>query len=130
MLLLALLFVICLQSAAGQPIQCDPSCSKWGRFLAGVGAAVGMIQVSSSQPCAPRAGNCNLETGKCQCRWGRLGDNCEVDALPACRLTPEHPREARRRGLPWDWEGSGGPALLRLCGKAGQSSRGLAATKE
>lgn len=45
---------------------------------------------------APRlTGNCNPEDGKCQCPWGRTGDNCEVDALSACRLTPDHPRECR-----------------------------------
>lgn len=63
----ALGLLLAVELARSQPFECESSCTKWG--------------------------NCNPETGKCHCRWGRSGDNCEIDALPACRLTPDRPRE-------------------------------------
>ena len=38
--------------------------------------------------CAPgctRLGNCNAQTGECECPYGRAGPACEVLLLPACR---------------------------------------------
>ena len=36
-------------------------------------------------------GNCNRETGQCECPFGRGGEACQVDLLPACRLAPDAP---------------------------------------
>ncbi len=38
--------------------------------------------------CAPgctRLGNCNAQTGECECPYGRAGPACETLLLPACR---------------------------------------------
>jgi hypothetical protein len=50
---------------SGQPLSCHKNCTKFG--------------------------NCNQETGKCECPFGRIGKACEKDRLSACRLTPSSP---------------------------------------
>ena len=58
-----LLFI--LTSAQGALLSCPKGCIKYG--------------------------NCNGETGNCECPFGRGGEACEIDLLPACRLSPEAP---------------------------------------
>ncbi|GLC68059.1 hypothetical protein PLESTF_000640400 [Pleodorina starrii] len=36
-------------------------------------------------------GNCNFETGQCECPWGYTGSACEVDRMAACRQTQDDP---------------------------------------
>ena len=47
-------------------------------------------------------GNCNREFGRCECPYGRDGDACEIDLLPACRLAKDGPAFC-------------GPASLKSC---------------
>ena len=62
------LFLVFSHQVYGQPFTCDTNCRKFG--------------------------NCNLETGECECPLGRAGKACENDKLPACRITPESPGRA------------------------------------
>jgi len=50
---------------SGQPLSCHEGCTKFG--------------------------NCNQETGTCECPFGRTGASCHIDQLAACRLTPSGP---------------------------------------
>ncbi|KAG2494879.1 hypothetical protein HYH03_007118 [Edaphochlamys debaryana] len=50
--------------------------------------------IEQARTCPERCtqnGNCNAETGKCNCNWGWEGEACEVDRLAACRQTPDDP---------------------------------------
>jgi len=38
-------------------------------------------------------GNCNEETGRCECPIGRTGADCSVEAAPACRLSDKYTTE-------------------------------------
>ncbi|KAG2491281.1 hypothetical protein HYH03_010287 [Edaphochlamys debaryana] len=59
-----------------------------GRHLLSAEVVVGRKPCASG--CGTR-GNCNYETGRCECPWGWDGDTCEVDYLVACRQTPDDP---------------------------------------
>lgn len=58
---------------SGQPLSCHKGCSKFG--------------------------NCNQETGKCECPFGRTGASCHQDQLTACRLSPSGPAYCDSRSL-------------------------------
>ena len=52
------------------------------------------FNASFAKECHPdctQIGNCNIETGECQCPFGREGAACEIDHLSACRPDPEGP---------------------------------------
>ncbi|GFR40869.1 hypothetical protein Agub_g1520 [Astrephomene gubernaculifera] len=64
-------------------------------FASGVGAAgENSSVIKQNKACATGCtsrGNCNGETGKCECPWGYTGDACEVDRMAACRQTSDDP---------------------------------------
>ncbi|KAG2484064.1 hypothetical protein HYH03_017084 [Edaphochlamys debaryana] len=65
------------------------------RLLEPGGGSGGVVQ--GRKPCARGCldrGNCNYETGRCECPWGWRGEACEVDFLAACRQTPDDPGHA------------------------------------
>lgn len=48
----------------------------------------------SGKNCHPKCrenGNCNRETGECECRFGYDGEACEIDRLSTCRSAPGAP---------------------------------------
>jgi hypothetical protein len=51
--------------ASAQPFSCGKECYKFG--------------------------NCNQETGECECPFGRIGKHCHKDQLSACHLSPTGP---------------------------------------
>ncbi|KAG1665073.1 hypothetical protein FOA52_012492 [Chlamydomonas sp. UWO 241] len=59
----------------------------------GIGGAGVVNQfVSTAKACVDgcgTVGNCNLETGNCECPWGRTGPGCAVDLLPHCYSSAE-----------------------------------------
>ncbi|KAG2484066.1 hypothetical protein HYH03_017086 [Edaphochlamys debaryana] len=64
-----------------------------GRRLLEPGRGSGGV-VQGRKPCAPGCsdrGNCNYETGRCECPWGWRGEACEVDSMRVCRQTPDDP---------------------------------------
>jgi hypothetical protein len=76
------------------------------------------LQGSDSQPvqsghkrCHPdctKRGNCNLDTGQCECPFGLAGRACSQLLLPACRLVNLTLEEAEAQGH----------ALLLTCAQA------------
>jgi len=62
---LLLIALILIKFSAAQPLRCKAGCGKYG--------------------------NCNLETGECVCPFGRSGEACEEDLLPACRRAVDAP---------------------------------------
>ena len=59
-------------------------------LLALASASASLAQKKCHRDCIKR-GNCNAETGKCECPFGRTGEACEQDLLPACRATLDSP---------------------------------------
>ena len=51
----------------------------------------GFVQPKKCHRDCRKLGNCNLDTGECQCPFGREGAACEIDHLSACRPDPEGP---------------------------------------
>jgi EGF-like domain len=65
-------------------------------LLSGGGSGFGTIYFLSAQPLScekecTKYGNCNQETGECECPFGMTGPTCKEDKLSACRLTPTSP---------------------------------------
>ncbi|KAG2492559.1 hypothetical protein HYH03_009221 [Edaphochlamys debaryana] len=60
------------------------------QLLALQGDRVEQSRMPCPAGCSTR-GNCNYETGRCECPWGWSGDACEVDSMAACRQTPDDP---------------------------------------
>ncbi|EFJ41257.1 acetylglucosaminyltransferase [Volvox carteri f. nagariensis] len=68
----------------------------WVALLLAICSALGFQEavVKSVKQCAPGCtdrGNCNAETGDCECPWGYTGQACEVDRMAVCRQTPDDP---------------------------------------
>ncbi|GIL47983.1 hypothetical protein Vafri_4706 [Volvox africanus] len=107
-------------------MNCSKGCPAWLVVLlvvirGALSANEAVLQVKKE--CAPgctNRGNCNFETGQCECPWGYAGPACEVDRMSACRQTQDDPGSC---GTLWPKSCECYQACQRLyCGGALQSS--------